>query len=169
MGLTPVTAELICDSPSQAETKICITVNSAILCICVQETSSTTQLPLSSSTREAECSATATKEAPLEAFQSQEVTLSINNYIIRQLYRDADPYLLCIFLQHYLVQQELDVVPIATLLWQGITMILEQCPRQGCLDVVMNGASHLDFFVMFQRQRQKYGIFFHVALNPTVT
>ncbi|XP_040406806.1 uncharacterized protein LOC121066987 [Cygnus olor] len=39
------------------------------------ENSSTTQLPLSSSTREAECSATATKEAPLEAFQSQEVSL----------------------------------------------------------------------------------------------
>ncbi|XP_040409257.1 xin actin-binding repeat-containing protein 2-like isoform X4 [Cygnus olor] len=37
-----------------------------------EETSATTQLPLSSSTREAECSATATKEAPLEAFQTPE-------------------------------------------------------------------------------------------------
>lgn len=76
MGLTPLTAEVICDSPSQAETKIRITVNFAILCICVQETSSTTQLPLSSSTREAECSAMATEEAPLEAFQRQEVTIN---------------------------------------------------------------------------------------------
>ncbi|XP_066849307.1 uncharacterized protein [Anser cygnoides] len=40
-----------------------------------EETSSTTQLPLSSSTREAECSATSSKEAPLEAFQSKEVSL----------------------------------------------------------------------------------------------
>lgn len=48
-------------------------------------------------------------------------------------------------------------------------MFLKQCPRQGCLDVVMNGASHSDFSVMFQRQQPKYGVFFHVALNPAVT
>ncbi|XP_068534217.1 xin actin-binding repeat-containing protein 2-like [Anas acuta] len=40
-----------------------------------EETSGTTQLPLSSNTREAECSATATNEGPLEAFHSQEVSL----------------------------------------------------------------------------------------------
>nr|XP_047910974.1 uncharacterized protein LOC106030399 isoform X1 [Anser cygnoides] len=37
-----------------------------------EETSSTTQLSLSSSTREAECSGTASKEGPVEAFQTQE-------------------------------------------------------------------------------------------------
>lgn len=169
MGLTPLKVELICDSPSQAETQIQIAVNYAILCICLQETSATTQLPLSSSTREAECSATATKEAPLEAFQTQEVTLPFKSYTVRQVYRDTHPYLLCLFLQHYLVQQDLDVVPIAALLWQCITMVLEQCPRQGCLDVVMNGASHSYFSVMFRRQPPKYGVFFHVALNPAVT
>nr|XP_013035506.2 uncharacterized protein LOC106035336 [Anser cygnoides] len=40
-----------------------------------QETSGTTQLPVSSSTREAECSGTTSKEGPAEAFQSQEVSL----------------------------------------------------------------------------------------------
>ncbi|EOB02545.1 hypothetical protein Anapl_11601 [Anas platyrhynchos] len=46
-----------------------------------EEISGTTQLPLSSNTREAECSATATKEAPLEAFQSQETATEIWNIL----------------------------------------------------------------------------------------
>lgn len=108
------------------------------------------------------------KENSVEAFQIQEVTLSSNNYIIRQVYRDADAYLLWLLLQYYLVQQDLDVRMIATLIWQCITMVLELCPTQCCLNVVVNGVSRSYFSVMFQRQWQKYGKFLHVALNPAV-
>lgn len=43
------------------------------------------QLTVSSSTREAECNEMTSKESQMEASQTQEVTVSINNYAIGQL------------------------------------------------------------------------------------
>lgn len=46
--------------------------------------------------------------------------------------------------------------------------VLEWCPRQPCLNVVMNGVSHSCRSAMVQRRWQKYGKCLGVALHPPV-
>lgn len=46
--------------------------------------------------------------------------------------------------------------------------VLEWCPMQCCLNVVMNGVSHSCCSATVQRRWQKYGKCLGVALNPPV-
>lgn len=85
-----------------------------IILVCLEETSSSRYHTVSSSTREAECNETTSKESQTEASQTQEVNISFNNYT------DSPTYLLCFFLLYLLIQQDLDVLLRAYLISQCI-------------------------------------------------
>jgi len=68
------------------KSNLLLAVNVRLFLFVFKETSGSSHPTLSSSTREAECNEMTSKESQIKASETQEVTISINNYVIGQLY-----------------------------------------------------------------------------------